>query len=134
MSLGENIRVGFQESLFVKQKFVEDAAKKGGAYDWIKQLERGFDTIVSPVQTCGYGPTQLTGLLRKEWKNHLQTPVQMSRKIQPFFCWMMSADYPLAGERQRLSASVNVSPSYVKLNDHALDRGRSFDWQTHHRD
>ncbi|KAJ3508580.1 hypothetical protein NLJ89_g5679 [Agrocybe chaxingu] len=53
LSIAENIGLGFPECI-PDQKMIEDAAREGGAFVFIKKLKNGMDTILDPyVETFG---------------------------------------------------------------------------------
>ncbi|CAA7271192.1 unnamed protein product [Cyclocybe aegerita] len=54
LSLAENIGLGFPDRVFDRE-MIEDAARDGGAFGFIKKLKEGMDTTLDPyVQTFGH--------------------------------------------------------------------------------
>lgn len=82
LSLSENIGIGDPSDVDNVKK-IREAARLGGAHEFINKLPRQFDEELSPVQTCQAFRTLSPGPLRK-LRDDVERVKDLSGTLRPF--------------------------------------------------
>jgi ABC-type multidrug transport system fused ATPase/permease subunit len=115
LSVSENIAIGRPDESF-SQYAIEEAARQGGAHEFISKFEGGYETVLGQSWTKSYAGLSSNHPLKKMY-DKLEKSTQVSGEFD-CVCLRHIPQCVLGGERQRLVAArtfMRISDKNVRL-------------------